>query len=54
MDLEALSDFNLVATHGGFGLASRATGRSKATLSRRITYLEQSLGVRLIDRGSRR
>lgn len=53
MDLEALSDFNLVATHGGFGLASRATARSKATLSRRVTDLEQSLGVRLIDRGSR-
>ena len=53
MDLQALSDFNLVASHGGFGLASRATGRSKATLSRRVTDLEQSLGVRLIDRGSR-
>jgi DNA-binding transcriptional LysR family regulator len=52
MDLEALSDFNLVATHGGFGRASRATGRSKATLSRHVTDLEQSLGIRLIHRGS--
>ena len=24
MDLNALADFNLVATHGGFGRASRA------------------------------
>lgn len=52
MDLQALTDFNLVASHGGFGRASRASGRAKATLSRRVTELEQSLGVRLIDRGS--
>ncbi len=52
MDLEALSYFNLVASHGGFGRASRASNRPKATLSRRVTELEQSLGVRLIERGS--
>jgi DNA-binding transcriptional LysR family regulator len=32
--MQALTDFNLVAVHGGFGRASRATGRPKATLSR--------------------
>jgi DNA-binding transcriptional LysR family regulator len=53
MDLAALADFNLVATHGGFGRASRGSGRSKATLSRKVSELEKSLGVRLIDRGSR-
>lgn len=52
MDLAALADFNLVAVHGGFGKASRASGQSKATLSRRVRELEESLGVRLIDRGS--
>jgi DNA-binding transcriptional LysR family regulator len=52
MDLHALADFNLVASHGGFGRASRASGRSKATLSRRVGELEQSLGVRLIERGT--
>jgi DNA-binding transcriptional LysR family regulator len=52
MDLQALSDFNLVAAHGGFGRASRVSGRPKATLSRRVAELEQSLGVRLIERGS--
>ena len=36
MDLDALQDFQLVAAHGGFGKASRASGRSKATLSRRL------------------
>ena len=53
MDLPSLVDFNLVATHGGFGRASRASGRPKATLSRKVSELEASLGVRLIDRGSR-
>jgi DNA-binding transcriptional LysR family regulator len=52
MDLQALTDFNLVAVHGGFGRASRATGRPKATLSRRVAELEQALGVRLIERGT--
>lgn len=54
MDLNALSDFQLVATHAGFGKASRASGRSKATLSRRLADLEDALGVRLIERGSHR
>ncbi|TCV97088.1 DNA-binding transcriptional LysR family regulator [Luteibacter rhizovicinus] len=53
MDLHALADFNAVVAHGGFGKASRATGRPKASLSRRIMQLEQELGVRLFERGSR-
>ena len=54
MDLTSLADFNAVAVHGGFGPASRALERPKATLSRRVAELEESLGVRLIERGSRR
>lgn len=54
MDLNALGDFQLVATHGGFGKASRASGRSKATLSRRVADLEDALGIRLIERGTQR
>ncbi|ALV08674.1 LysR family transcriptional regulator [Roseateles depolymerans] len=53
MDLNALADFNLVATHGGFGRASRASRRSKATLSRRVSELEEQLGVRLIERSTK-
>jgi DNA-binding transcriptional LysR family regulator len=53
MDLLALAAFNLVAKHEGFGRASRATGRPKATLSRRVTELEASLDLRLFERGGR-
>jgi len=53
MDLNALADFSLVATNGGLGKASRASGKSKATLSRRISDLEEQLGVRLIERSTR-
>lgn len=53
MDLLALADFVLVTNSGGFGAASRKTGRPKATLSRRVIELEESLGVRLLERGGR-
>jgi DNA-binding transcriptional LysR family regulator len=53
MDLNAVLDFNLVVKHGGFGAASRAAAVPKATLSRRVRELEDSLGVRLIERGAR-
>jgi DNA-binding transcriptional LysR family regulator len=53
MDLNALDDFQLIAVYGGFGKASRASGRSKATLSRHVADLEVALGVRLIERGER-
>jgi len=53
MDLNDLGDFLLVAASGGLGKASRASGRSKATLSRRISDLEDQLGVRLVERSAR-
>ncbi|MCQ8780713.1 LysR family transcriptional regulator [Mangrovibrevibacter kandeliae] len=53
MDLLALTDFNLVARHGGFGRAARAAGRPKATLSRRVADLEAALSLRLFERGGR-
>lgn len=53
MNLDDLSDFVLVAAHGGFANASRASGRPKATLSRKVMELEASLGVRLFERGPR-
>lgn len=53
MDLLALADFTLVARSGGFGRAARAASRPKATLSRRVSDLEASLGLRLFERGGR-
>jgi DNA-binding transcriptional LysR family regulator len=53
MKLSALADFHLVATTGSLGRASRESGRSKATLSRHIRQLEESLGVRLVESGQR-
>ncbi|KXV34880.1 LysR family transcriptional regulator [Gluconobacter thailandicus] len=53
MDLLALADFTLVAKHRGFGRASRAAGRPKATLSRRVAELEEALNLRLFERGGR-
>lgn len=53
MDLLALADFLLVARHEGFGRAARASGRPKATLSRRVAELEAALDLRLFERGGR-
>jgi DNA-binding transcriptional LysR family regulator len=54
MDLTALADFNAAALHGGFGPAVWKLDPAKATLSRRVAELEQSLGVRLIERAHER
>lgn len=52
MKLDDLTDFLLVATHGGFAQASRQSGQPKASLSRKIAALESALGVRLFERGA--
>ncbi|UQY45834.1 LysR family transcriptional regulator [Mixta hanseatica] len=46
--------FSQVVAHSGFAAASRALGLPKSRLSRRIAALEERLGVRLIERSSRR
>ena len=43
-----------VVDHGGFSAAARALGLQKSKLSRRIGLLEERLGVRLIQRSTRR
>ena len=55
--MENLNDFYYfaqVVDHGGFAPTSRALGKPKSMLSRRIAALEQRLGVRLIQRSTRR
>lgn len=53
-DLNDLYYFVQVVDHGGFAPAGRALGIPKSKLSRRIALLEEALGVRLIQRSSRR
>lgn len=53
-DLNDLAFFHAVATHQGFSAAARATGLPKATLSKRVALLEERLGVRLLERTTRR
>lgn len=52
--LEDLAYFALVVEHGGFAAAERSTGIPKSRLSRRLAALEARLGVRLIQRSTRR
>ncbi|UVD59123.1 LysR family transcriptional regulator [Rhizobium sp. Pop5] len=53
-DLNDLVYFAEVVTHGGFAAAGRALRQPKSKLSRRVAGLEARLGVRLIERSSRR
>ncbi|HEY6598108.1 MAG TPA: LysR family transcriptional regulator, partial [Pseudomonadales bacterium] len=53
-DLNDLYYFAEVVDHGGFAPAGRALGVAKSKLSRRIALLEERLGVRLLQRSTRR
>lgn len=52
-DLDDFYCYAMVVEHGGFSAAERATEIPKSKLSRRVYNLEESLGVRLIQRSSR-
>lgn len=53
-DLNDYVYFAEVVTHGGFAAAGRSLQEPKSKLSRRVSALEARLGVRLIERSSRR
>ncbi|MFO1516112.1 MAG: LysR substrate-binding domain-containing protein [Lysobacterales bacterium] len=53
-DLNDLAFFAAVVEHGGFAAAGRALGIPKSRLSRRVAALEDDLGVRLLQRSTRR
>lgn len=52
-DLDDFYCFAMVVEHGGFSAAERITDIPKSKLSRRVSQLEENLGVRLIQRSSR-
>lgn len=54
VDLNDLAYFAEVVSHGGFAAAGRALREPKSKLSRRVAGLEERLGLRLIERSSRR
>lgn len=57
LDSQNLNDlmyFAQVVEHGGFSAAERVLGVSKSRLSRRVAELEASLGVRLLQRSTRK
>lgn len=53
-DLNDLLYFAHVVDHQGFAPAGRALGLPKSKLSRRVALLEERLGVRLLQRSTRR
>ena len=53
-DLNDLRFFAAVVSSGGFSSAARELGLPKSRLSRRIAQLEADLGVRLLERSTRR
>jgi DNA-binding transcriptional LysR family regulator len=53
-DLNDLSFFAAVVANGGFSAASRALAVPKSRISRRVAALEGRLGVRLLERSTRR
>lgn len=53
-DLNDLYFFAAVVEHGGFSAASRAINVPKSRLSKRVSQLEAGLGVRLLQRTTRK
>lgn len=53
LDFNDLHFFAAVVNHRGFSAAARALGLPKSRLSRRVTVLEERLGVRLLERSTR-
>ena len=54
MDFNDLRYFALIVDHGGFTAAERVAHITKSKLSRRIALLEERMGVRLLQRSTRR
>jgi DNA-binding transcriptional LysR family regulator len=53
-DLNDIVCFTAVARHNGFSAAARALSRPKSSISRQVDRLEARLGVRLLERSTRK
>jgi len=53
-DLNDLQFFTAVVGHRSFSAAARQLGVPKSRVSRRVAFLEERLGVRLLERSTRR
>ncbi|WP_350315853.1 LysR family transcriptional regulator [Pectobacterium aroidearum] len=53
-EFEQITAFLAAVEHGGFTAAGQTLGRDGSILSRRVTALEKRLGVRLMERTTRR
>lgn len=53
-EFEQITAFLAAVEHGGFTAAGQTLGRDGSILSRRVTALERRLGVRLMERTTRR
>lgn len=53
-EFEQITAFLATVEHGGFTAAGQSLGRDGSILSRRVTALEKRLGVRLMERTTRR
>ena len=54
LDLNDLYFFALIVEQGGFSSAARANSITKSKLSRRVALLEDKVGVRLLQRSTRK
>ena len=54
LDLNDLRYFALIVEHGGFSAAERHAHITKSKLSRRVALLEERMGVRLLQRSTRK
>lgn len=53
-DLNELAVFTYVVEHGGFTAAAEATRLPKSNISRRVASLEKRIGVKLLERTTRK
>ena len=52
--LDAMQAFTKVVTLGGYAAAARQLGRTRSAISKAVMELERQLGVRLLDRTTRK